>query len=78
MFHVPAIASPTPKGQISYQRVPKMLFLALLIPLSFALQSLSATARSAPESFADLVELTSSSVVNITTSTKVAENMAPR
>ena len=56
MFHVPAIASPAPKGQRSYQRVPKILFLALLIPLSFALQSLSVTARSAPESFADLVE----------------------
>ena len=78
MFHVPAIASPAPKGQISYQRVPKMPFLALLIPLIFVLQSISATARSAPESFADLVELTSPSVVNITTSTKVAENMAPR
>ncbi|MEM9580226.1 MAG: Do family serine endopeptidase [Pseudomonadota bacterium] len=42
------------------------------------LQTLSAAARGAPESFADLAEKVSPAVVNITTSTTVARNTAPR
>ncbi|MGB7319675.1 MAG: DegQ family serine endoprotease [Planktotalea sp.] len=42
------------------------------------LQTLSAAARGAPESFADLAEKISPAVVNITTTTTVARNTAPR
>ena len=58
-----------PKPQASKMR------LAGLFAMGFALilaQALSASARGAPESFADLAEQISPSVVNITTSTTVA------
>ncbi len=54
---------------------------ALAMGLSVALlllQTLGAAARGAPESFADLAEKISPAVVNITTSTTVARNTAPR
>ena len=59
----------------------KVLPWALAMGLSVALlllQTLSAAARGAPESFADLAEKISPAVVNITTSTTVARNTAPR
>jgi len=59
----------------------KALSWALAMGLSVALlllQTLSAAARGAPESFADLAEKISPAVVNITTSTTVARNTAPR
>ena len=60
---------------------PQSLSWALAVGLSIALlllQTLSATARGAPENFADLAEKISPAVVNITTSTTVARNAAPR
>ncbi|MGH1577460.1 Do family serine endopeptidase [Planktotalea sp.] len=59
----------------------KALPLALAMGLSVVLlllQTLSAAARGAPESFADLAEKISPAVVNITTTTTVARNAAPR
>ena len=59
----------------------KALSWALAMGLSVSLlllQTLSAAARGAPESFADLAEKISPAVVNITTSTTVARNTAPR
>lgn len=50
-------------------------FIALALVL---LQAISAAARGAPESFADLVEDISPAVVNITTTTKVAKGVTPR
>ena len=46
--------------------------------MSFLLQTMVVEARSAPESFADLVEDVGSSVVNITTTTKVETPVVPR
>jgi serine protease Do len=65
----------------SNPKARKALPLALAMGLSIALlflQTLSAAARGAPESFADLAEQISPAVVNITTSTTVARNAAPR
>ena len=75
-----SIAHFTPTSQaVPVQKAASKPFLLSALFLVFLLvQSLGAFARSAPESFADLVEAISPSVVNITTSTKVAENMAPR
>ena len=59
----------------------KVLPWTLAMGLSVALlllQTMSAAARGAPESFADLAEKISPAVVNITTSTTVARNTAPR
>jgi serine protease Do len=63
---------------ITPTRSPKALMQALLVlvlglALTFA-QVMSAQARGAPESFADLVDQVSGSVVNITTSTTMAAN----
>ncbi|MEP5152114.1 Do family serine endopeptidase [Planktotalea sp.] len=63
------------------QEARKALPWALAAGLSIALlllQTMSAAARGAPESFADLAEKISPAVVNITTSTTVARNTAPR
>ena len=77
MFH--SLAHFTPTQAVPVQKAASKPFLLSALFLVFLLvQSLGAFARSAPESFADLVEAISPSVVNITTSTKVAENMAPR
>ena len=53
-------------------------FWALMLGLALLLaQALSAAARAAPESFADLAEQVSPAVVNITTSTTVAVSTGP-
>ena len=57
------------------RRIGLAVFLNVLLVF---FQASNATARSAAESFADLVEASSPAVVNITTSTKVAENVVPR
>ena len=71
--YVPVITAKAP-GQISLKAVK----LAFLVTILVFLQSLMAAARSAPESFADLVEEISPAVVNITTTTKMSENVMPR
>ena len=50
----------------------------ICLAISLFLQTLALDARSAPESFADLVEEVGSSVVNITTTTKVEAPVVPR
>ena len=50
----------------------------ICLAISLFLQTLALDARSAPESFADLVEEVGSSVVNITTTTKVESPVVPR
>ena len=68
-------------SQDKQRETRKTLSWALAMGLSVALlllQTLSAAARGAPESFADLAEKISPAVVNITTSTTVARNTAPR
>ncbi len=50
-----------------------LLALALLV-----MQVVTAAARGAPETFADLVEKVSPAVVNITTMTKVATQIGPQ
>ena len=78
MFHSLAHVMPSSQA-LSLKKAGSRPFLLSVLFLFFLLvQSISVFARSAPESFADLVEAISPSVVNITTSTKVAENMAPR
>ena len=68
--HAPAV--PAQIGVAASRSVPR-LFLALALGLSLALGSaLQVAARGAPDSFADLAEQISPSVVNITTSAVVA------
>ena len=68
----PSIPSPAARRAAAPRAVPRV-FLALALGLSLALGSaLDASARGAPESFADLAEQISPSVVNITTSAMVA------
>lgn len=55
-----------------------VLSFSVLAMLFVLLQSSLAFAKGAPESFADLVEEVSPAVVNITTTTKVAERVGPR
>ena len=50
----------------------------MCLVISLFLQTLALDARNAPESFADLVEEVGSSVVNITTTTKVEAPVVPR
>ena len=50
---------------------------SLFLIMSFFLQTIVLNASGAPESFADLVENVGSSVVNITTTTKVKAPVAP-
>lgn len=77
MFHLRRLPSvkaiPLTKTKPSYHLHVGFLALSLLL-----LQTLSAAARGAPESFADLVEEISPAVVNITTTTKVAKSLTPR
>lgn len=73
--------SQTTQRAISHPLPDKKLSWSLAMGLSVALlllQTLSAAARGAPESFADLAEQISPAVVNITTTTTVARNTAPR
>ena len=51
---------------------------AVLAFLFLLMQQMPGFARGAPESFADLVEVTSPAVVNITTTTKIETNITPR
>jgi len=68
----PSIPSPAARLAAAPRAVPRV-FLALALGMSLALGSaLDASARGAPESFADLAEQISPSVVNITTSAMVA------
>ncbi len=78
MFLSIAHFTPTSQAVPVQKAASKPLLLSALFLAFLLVQSMGAFARSAPESFADLVEAISPSVVNITTSTKVAENMAPR
>ena len=66
------------KGITDIMQVRKFGWAVLLMSFLLLSQTFSAAARSSPESFADLVEANSPAVVNITTSTKVAENVVPR
>ena len=56
----------------------QIFWLVCLAGALFLVQTLAVMARSAPESFADLVEKISPSVVNITTSTVVAGRIGPQ
>ena len=56
----------------------KLFLTSVFVMMSFLLQTMVVEARSAPESFADLVEDVGSSVVNITTTTKVETPVVPR
>lgn len=64
----------------SYTKENMILRALMILALSFAMllaQSFVATARGAPESFADMAEAVSPAVVNITTSTTVAARGGP-
>ena len=56
----------------------KFFLTSVFVIMSFLLQTMVLNARSAPESFANLVEDVGSSVVNITTTTKVETPVVPR
>jgi serine protease Do len=56
----------------------KLFLTTVFVIVSFLFQTMVLDARSAPESFADLVEDVGSSVVNITTTTKVETPVVPR
>jgi serine protease Do len=73
---LPKIASSNaPNSHIAAQKILQLAFLALAILI---FQSFATVARSAPDSFADLVERMSPAVVNITTMTKVAKSVVPK
>jgi len=78
MYHprFPMIASTAIQNRQS--TFHKMLKLGFLILAILICQSFVTMARSAPDSFADLVEKMSPAVVNITTMTKVADSAAPK
>ena len=56
----------------------QFILTAFFVTISFFLQTMVLDARGVPESFADLVEDVGSSVVNITTTTKVEAPVVPR
>lgn len=58
--------------------ITRSLAFAMLAMVFVVLQALSAMARGAPETFADLVDKVSPSVVNITTMTKVSTQIGPQ
>ena len=60
------------------RKLQKFILTSFFVILSVFLQTIVLNARSAPESFADLVEDVGSSVVNITTTTKVEAPVVPR
>ncbi len=60
------------------QKLRISILTTFFLALSLFLQTLVLNARNAPESFADLVEEVGSSVVNITTTTKVEAPVVPR
>ena len=59
-------------------KIRQFILTAFFVTISIFLQSIVLNARGAPESFADLVEGVGSSVVNITTTTKVEAPVVPR
>ena len=77
MYHsrLPNIASKVVENR---HRVTRQMLQLGFMMLAMLIFQISATAaRSAPDSFADLVAKMSPAVVNITTVTKVAKNLAP-
>ena len=60
------------------RKLQQFILTAFFVIISVFLQTIVVTARGAPESFADLVEDVGSSVVNITTTTKVESPVVPR
>jgi len=60
------------------ERLRRMFAVQVLVFLLIVAQATVAFARSAPDSFADLVDQVSPSVVNITTQTKVATPVGPQ
>ena len=60
------------------RRFQYTLLMAFLAFLFMYVQSMPSFARGAPESFADLYDATGPAVVNITTSTKIADKITPR
>ena len=77
-----AIAIQLDRGQEDQQRFRRMLtalFAAMALALSLVLaQTAPANAQTRPTTFADLAELVSPSVVNITTSTTIAGRTGPQ
>ena len=71
-----AVATSIPARQAA-SRPAQILWMALLACVVLLAQALAAQARGIPESFADLAERISPSVVNITTSTSVATRGGP-
>jgi len=59
-------------------KLKQFILAAFFITISIFLQTVVLNARGVPESFADLVENVGSSVVNITTTTKVESPVVPR
>ena len=78
MYNSLVLGASNAKDVTKVMRFRTIGFAILLTVLFLFSQSLNLKARSAPESFADLVEESSPAVVNITTSTKVADNVVPR
>ena len=66
-----------PHANIVARHHPRINYFAALL-CAFIIAGLAGQARSAPESFADLAEAVSPSVVNITTSTSVASRTGPQ
>ena len=60
------------------RKLQQVILTAFFVIISVFLQTIVLNARGAPESFADLVEDVGSSVVNITTTTKVESPVVPR
>lgn len=77
MYHsrLPNIASKVVENR--HRATRQMLQLGFMMLAMLIFQISATVARSAPDSFADLVAKMSPAVVNITTVTKVAKNLAP-
>ena len=60
------------------RKLQQVILTAFFVIISVFLQTVVLNARGAPESFADLVEDVGSSVVNITTTTKIETPVVPR
>ena len=77
MYHsrLPNIASKVVENR--HRAIRQMLQLGFMMLAMLFFQISATAARSAPDSFADLVAKMSPAVVNITTVTKVAKNLAP-
>ena len=78
MYCLPIFFTALGNGGLNAFKAHRTLLASLLIVISISLHTFSASAQSAPDSLANLVQSTSTAVVNITTSTKVAENVVPR